>query len=67
MKKNGYFKEQSDPSSSFGLICPGVALFVLGMFFIHCGLVKTDIATAYSYVHFTLIVVPALAQLKTVQ
>ena len=67
MKKMNYFKEQPDPSSTFGLICPGVAFFVLGMFFIHWGLVKTDIVTAYSYVHYTLIGLLAITQLKTVQ
>lgn len=67
LKKLNYFNEQPDPSSSFGLICPGVAFFVLGMFFINWGLVKTEIVTAYSTVHFVLIALLAISQLKTVQ
>ena len=67
LKKLNYFNEQPDPSSSFGLICPGVALFVLGMFFINWGLVKTEIIAAYSVLHFVIIAVLAISQLKTVQ
>jgi len=71
MRRQGYFNrfvwgnEGSVPS--YGLICPGVALAVLGMFFIHWGLVKTDIVTMFSPVHFALLALVALLQVRTIQ
>ena len=70
MKKNGYFidyvKGDYKSYSAYALICPGVAFFVLGMFFVHLGLIKNRILLGYSFPHVTLIVLLALVQLKTI-
>jgi DNA-binding transcriptional MerR regulator len=47
MRRQGYFTRfvlGSERSiASYGLICPGVALSVLAMFFIHWGLIRTEV------------------------
>lgn len=71
MRRQGYFerfvwgKEASVPS--YGLICPGVALAVLGMFFIHWGLVRTEVVTLFSPVHLALLALVVLLQARTIQ
>lgn len=71
MNHQGYFtrfvrgSEGSIPS--YGLICPGVALAVLSMFFIHWGLVRTDIIEMFSPVHFVLLALVVVLQVKTIQ
>jgi len=56
MKYIGYFEEfvESDNRSpvSFALICPGVALMVFGMFFIHIGLVPNNVIQTFSIAYF---------------
>lgn len=71
MKRNGYFADyvrgsQSD-SGSFSLICPGVAFFVLGMFFLHWGLVQTKVVEQFSWVYFLLLLPFVAIQFKTIQ
>lgn len=70
MDKNGYFKKYvSGPEynpASYGLICPGVAFFVLGMFLIGWGFIENDIIAKYSYLHYSLIAALAIIQLKTI-
>lgn len=70
LKKSGYFKDYLSGSkrsaSSYSLICPGVATFVLGMFFIHWGLVKTNILEIFSPVYFILLLPLLFIQFKTV-
>lgn len=70
MKKKGYFEEfvMGDRKSegSFTLICPGVAAFVLGMFFVHWGLVKTDILPMFSIGYYAVILPLIFIQLKTI-
>lgn len=71
MRRLGYFRDiahtpQGQPGA-FALICPGVALFVFGFFFIHYGLVKTGLLLPLSAAHLLLIAPLALLQLKTLQ
>lgn len=54
-------------SGSYALICPGVAFMVLGMFFIHWGLVKTGILTQFSLVYYILLIPYAYVQFKTIK
>lgn len=53
--------------ASYGLICPGVAFSVLGMFFIHWGLVANDIITRFSPVHLVLLALVFAVQVVTVR
>lgn len=70
MKKIGYFEEfvNSDKKSaiSFALICPGVAFMVFGMFFIHYGLVATQIVPMFSIFYFLVLIPFIFVQYKTV-
>jgi len=70
LKKAKYFEDyvngKTDNASSYSLICPGVALFVLGMFFIHWGLVKTDIIDIFSIAYFIIIAPYVFVQIKTI-
>lgn len=71
LKKIGYFAEYvNGPKKhvgSFTLICPGVAAFVLGMFFVGWGLVKTQIVTMYSPAYFIILAPLVFIQIKTIQ
>ncbi|MCB1787875.1 MAG: hypothetical protein KDJ33_16610 [Gammaproteobacteria bacterium] len=69
MQRLGYFRdylhgEQRHPGS-YALICPGIALFVFGMYFISYGLVKTGVVEAFSAVHISLLATLTLLQWKT--
>lgn len=70
MKTLGYFKDfvYSDVKSaaSLGLICPGVAFFVFGMFFIYFGLLKNNIIEIFSPVYFIVLVPFVFVQIKTI-
>ncbi len=70
MKQVGYYDTYvSGPKNSpgsYALICPGVALFVFGMFFIHVGLVKTGVVPKFSIAYFALIAPLVYLQLKTI-
>src|SRR5574344_2065920 len=70
MKKLGYFekfiKSNEKSALSFSLICPGVAFFVFGMFFINLGLTYNDIITKYSVVYYLLMVPFIYVQIKTI-
>ena len=63
MKKLNYFDEYVKGTvvspGSLALICPGVALFVFGHFFLHHGLVRNGIITQFSSVYF-LVQIPLL-------
>ncbi|NLT29747.1 MAG: hypothetical protein GXX86_04715 [Propionibacterium sp.] len=71
MRRQGYFarfvrgREGSIPS--YGLICPGVALAVLSMFFIHWGLVRTGVVEQFSIAHFVLLALVVLLQAITIR
>ncbi|RXK14186.1 hypothetical protein CP965_01695 [Halarcobacter mediterraneus] len=72
MKMNKYFEtyvddEKTKSSVSFALICPGVAFFVLGMFFINFGLTFNSVIAKYSIMYFILMIPFIFIQLKTIQ
>ncbi len=70
MKKVGYFEKfiNSNEKSalSFALICPGVAMFVFGMFFINIGLVQNNIVDKYSISYFLIMLPFIYIQIKTI-
>ena len=70
MKKMGYFEkyiESTNKSSiSFALICPGVAFFVFGMFFVNFGLAYNGIILKYSIAYFVLMLPFIYIQIKTI-
>lgn len=69
MVLNGYLLAQlrnHDPSPvSFGLICPGVAIVVMGMFWWHVALVDNGVLQAGSLIYWLGIVVLAVIQFTT--
>ncbi len=70
MKKIGYFDQYvNGPKNSAGslsLICPGVALVVFGMFFVHFGIVRNGIMDKFSIAYFLLLVPFVLVHIKTI-
>ncbi len=69
MQLNGYLKahfhgDQRNPVS-FGLICPGVAVFVMGMFWWHLVWVKGGIIAAFGPVYWVGIAALAVVQFLT--
>ncbi|GEL07859.1 TsoY family (seleno)protein [Salisediminibacterium halotolerans] len=70
LTKNGYFSEfvngEGKSPASYGLICPGVAYFVLGMFFIQWGLVNPGIVDKFSAVYFAVMIPFIAVQFKTI-
>lgn len=70
MKKMGYFEKyihSADKSSvSFALICPGVAFFVFGMFFVNFGLAFNGIVAKYSIAYFIIMLPFIYVQIKTI-
>lgn len=69
MQLNGYLKahlqgDQRNPIS-FGLICPGVALFVMGMFWWHLVWIDGGMVTAFGPVYWLGIACLAVVQLLT--
>jgi len=71
MRRLGYFRDYVSGSKgdagTFALICPGVALFVFGMFFIHFGLVKTGLVAQWSPVYFLFLLPFVWVHIKTVR
>ena len=71
MKKLNYFADYAGgPKSNagaFALICPGVAFFVFGMFFLSFGLVMPKLVGADSWVFFLLMAPLVFVQFKTIQ
>jgi hypothetical protein len=69
MQLNGYLHAhlQGDERHpvSFGLICPGVALFVMGMFWWHLVWVQGGMVTAFSGLYWLGIALLAVVQLLT--
>ena len=70
MKKMGYFEkfiESNEKSAlSFALICPGVAFFVFGMFFVNFGLSFNGIVDKYSLAYFLFMLPFIYIQIKTI-
>jgi len=71
MKNLGYFQDfiHSNEKSpvSFALICPGVAFFVFGMFFVNFGLTLNGVVDKYSIAYFILMFPFIYIQLITVK
>lgn len=71
MKKLNYFADYAGGAKSnagaFALICPGVAFFVFGMFFLTFGLVMPKLVGAGSWVFYLLMAPLVFVQFKTVQ
>jgi len=71
MKTLGYFRDylHSDIKSTaaLGLVCPGVAFFVFGMFFIFFGLLKNGIVEMFSIEYFIVLLPFVFIQIKTIQ
>jgi hypothetical protein len=70
MKKMGYFEKYihsaNKSSVSFALICPGVAFFVFGMFFVNFGLAYNGIVAKYSIAYFIIMIPFIYVQIKTI-
>lgn len=70
MRQLGYYREfvggEGKSPGSYALICPGVALFVFAMFFIHIGLMKNGIITRFSPAHIVMILPLVALQFKTI-
>jgi hypothetical protein len=65
----GYFRdylhgEKRDPGS-YSLICPGVAFFVFGMFFIYYGLGRLELVERFSPLYFGFLLPLVYVQIKT--
>lgn len=71
MKRVGYFRDYvhgpKADAGSFALVCPGVALFVFGVFFITFGLVKNGLVGHLSPAYFLVLSPFVWVQFKTVQ
>jgi hypothetical protein len=71
MKQVGYYQTFiSGPGKSVGsyaLICPGVAAFVLGMFFLHPGLVAAGVVAKFGIAYFILLIPLVLIQAQTIR
>ena len=71
MKKLNYFADYAggvkSNAGAFALICPGVAFFVFGMFFLAFGLVRTGLVGQNTLMFFILLTPLVLVQAKTVQ
>jgi hypothetical protein len=69
MKRVGYFRDYLHGDvrhpGSYALVCPGVAFFVFGMFFIHFGLVRNGIVDLFSVGYFAALAPLVFIQLKT--
>jgi hypothetical protein len=70
MKRIGYFEEfihgEKKSPVSFALICPGVAFFVFGFFFINMGLTLNGVLAKYSIVYFIFMIPFIFVQYKTI-
>jgi len=70
LKRFNYFEkyihsDTKDPST-YALICPGVAFFVFGMFFVQWGLIYNEVIEKYSFLHLFSIALLAVIQAKTI-
>jgi len=71
MKKLNYFRDyingEEKSSLSFAIICPGVAFYVLGFFFLMAGLVKNGIIGIFSPQFFIFLAFLVFIQYKTIR
>lgn len=71
MRRLGYFRDylrgpERHPGS-YALICPGIALFVSGMYFLSYGLVKTGLLENLSWAHFAVLLPLVFIQFKSIE
>lgn len=70
MKKNRFYKSfvfsQQTAPLPFTLLCPGVALIVLGYVFLHIGLVKNDLIEGGTPLYAFGMPIIVVAQLATI-
>ncbi len=70
MRRLNYFQDYLHGNkrhpTSYALICPGVALFVFSMFFIHLGLIRVGVLERFSIAYFVLLLPLVYLQAKTV-
>lgn len=70
MRRQRYFDDyvfgEKRSIAAYGLVCPGVAFFVLSMFFVKWGLVDTGVVEKFGLPHLTLVVLLGLVQLATI-
>ncbi len=70
LKKNEYYHKfiygKDFHVGSYSLICPGVAIFVIGMFFVHFGLIKSGFLDIFSVEYFILLLPLIVVQMKTI-
>lgn len=60
MRRNGFYRDyvlgrEIQSPAAFTLVCPGVAISVLSMFFINVGLIQNGIVEKFSAGHYTLL------------
>jgi hypothetical protein len=71
MKQVGYYdyfvSGEGRSAGSYALICPGVALFVLGMFFINAGLVQSGVIDKFAWPSYLLMAPLIYVQIRTIQ
>ena len=71
MNRLGYFRDyvrgNKGNAGTFALVCPGVAFFVFGVFFVNLGLVGAGLVDRFSWAYFVLLLPFVFVQLKTVQ
>ena len=71
MTRLGYFRHYTrggkGNAGTFSLICPGVALFVFGLFFVHIGLIRNGLIDHSSWAHYAVLIPFVLVQAKTVE
>jgi hypothetical protein len=71
MKRLNYFEDfaggRSSAPGAFALVCPGVAFFVFGMFFISYGLTQSGLISNQTLPYFFFMVPFALVMVKTIQ
>ncbi len=70
MKRVNYFNDflygAEKSVESYALICPGVAFFVFGMFFLFYGVVKTGLVAQFGVTYFILLIPMIFVQFKTI-
>lgn len=71
MQKNGFYKsfvfsQENRTPAPFTLVCPGVALTVLGYFFLHIGLVKNGLIESGTPLYAVAMSIIVVAQLATI-
>ncbi|RNE48097.1 TsoY family (seleno)protein [Corynebacterium alimapuense] len=70
MRRNGFYREfvfgrETASPAAFTLVCPGVALSVLSMFFLKVGLVNNGLIEAFSAAYYLYLAVVAVVALMT--